>query len=151
MAELQVGDRVPAFCVTADTGEVVTEDDVLGRKYILYFYPKDNTPGCTLEARAFRDAAADFAAAGYAIYGVSRDTTESHCRFRDKEQLNFTLWSDRDGALCEAFGVIRRVAGIAAGIRRSTFVIDETGRITAAYRGVNARTHVTELRQELGI
>lgn len=151
MTERQVGDAVPAFSVTTDSGETVTEKELVGHKHILYFYPKDNTPGCTLEARAFRDAAADFAAAGYTICGISRDTAASHCRFRDKQQLNFALWSDEDGAMCAAFGVLRRVGGIPMGIRRSTFVIDEEGRITAVYRDVKASTHVTQLRQDLGI
>lgn len=151
MAERQVGDAVPAFTVTTDSGATVTAEDLRGRKHILYFYPKDNTPGCTLEARSFRDAAADFAAAGYTICGISRDTEASHCRFRDKEQLNFALWSDTDGSMCEAFGVLRRVGGIPMGIRRSTFVVDEEGRIIAVYRNVKASTHVAQLRQDLGI
>lgn len=151
MATLQAGDLVPAFTATADTGDTVTADEVRGHRYILYFYPKDNTPGCTLEARAFRDAAADFAAAGYTIYGVSRDSTESHCRFREKQQLNFRLWSDLDGEMCEVFGVVRRIGGVRAGIRRSTFVVDETGCIIRAYYDVKASTHVAQLRQDLEI
>ena len=88
MSELVPGAAAPAFTLPSDAGTDVSLADFAGRKVILYFYPKDNTSGCTIEAQQFRDALARFAAAGYAVLGVSRDSVKSHCGFRDKQQLN---------------------------------------------------------------
>jgi peroxiredoxin Q/BCP len=111
---------------------------------VLYFYPKDDTPGCTKEACAFRDAEPDFAGIDAAIVGVSRDDTKKHAKFRDKYDLNFPLVSDVDGAICEAYGtwVEKNMYGRKfMGIERATFLIDETGVVREIWRKVKVPGH----------
>ena len=145
---LQAGDEAPAFALPGLDGERLTLETYRGRGLILYFYPKDNTAGCTLEARGFRDHLADFESLGYAIAGVSRDSVKSHCGFRDRQQLNFELLSDKDEAACTAYGVMKEkmmYGKLCRGIERSTFVISPEGTILHALYGVKAKTHVDEL------
>lgn len=154
MTELVPGAAAPAFTLPSDAGTDVSLADFAGRKVILYFYPKDNTSGCTIEAQQFRDALSRFAAAGYAVLGVSRDSVKSHCGFREKQQLNFPLLSDKEEVVVNAFGVLKEkmMCGRKCfGIERSTFVIDETGKLTHVLRNVKAKTHVEELLKLLEV
>lgn len=152
MAELTIGAAAPAFTLPSDSGRDISLADYKGQKVILYFYPKDNTSGCTVEAKAFRDHLADFNALGYAVLGVSRDSVRKHCNFRDKNELNFPLLSDADETVCNAYGVMKEKSMYGRkymGIERSTFVIDEAGNLLKAYRNVKATTHVEALLKEL--
>jgi thioredoxin-dependent peroxiredoxin len=125
MSTIQVGDPAPAITGTTQTGEQIALADYLGKQtVVLYFYPKDNTPVCTTQACAFRDAYEDFVAAGAVVIGVSSDSTESHRQFAEGRKLPFQLISDDDGSLRKAFGVPRTL-GILPG--RVTYVIDRQG------------------------
>lgn len=146
--ELAAGAAAPDFTLESDSGESVTLSSLRGKGVILYFYPKDNTAGCTAEAQGFRDHRDDFAALGYQILGVSRDSVKSHCNFRDKQSLNFPLLSDKEETVCNLYGVMKEkmMCGRKCfGIERTTFVIDPEGKILRALRGVKAKTHVEEL------
>ena len=126
--------------------------DLKGQWVILYFYPKDSTPGCTTESCNFRDALPDFSAAKAVIVGVSRDSIKSHERFAEKQALNFTLLSDPDEALCRAFDVmqVKKLYGKESlGVERSTFIIDPTGRVAHAWRKVKVNGHVAEVLETL--
>jgi peroxiredoxin Q/BCP len=132
---LSPGDPAPAFELTADDGSTVRLADLLGKRTVLYFYPKDDTPGCTLQACSLRDAQADFDAVGATVLGVSRDSPESHKRFRDKYALGFRLLSDEDHSVADAYGVWGEKTNYgktSMGIIRSAFVIDENGKIVLA-------------------
>ena len=116
-----------------------------GQPYVLYFYPKDATPGCTLEAQDFRDRAGDFAAVGVKVIGVSRDSQRSHVKFRDKQALPFELIADEDGALCGAWGVWqekKQYGRTYMGIVRSTFLVGSDGRVAGAWSNVRVKGHV---------
>ncbi|WP_067619298.1 thioredoxin-dependent thiol peroxidase [Alicyclobacillus acidiphilus] len=144
MAELQVGDTAPNFSALDDQGRTVTLDSLKGQAVVLYFYPKDDTPGCTTEACAFRDLSAEFAQAGAAIYGVSRDSVKSHEKFRDKFGLNFPLLADETGEVCERYGVLKEknmYGKKSIGIERTTFVIDRDGKIAAIFPKVKVDGH----------
>lgn len=144
----EVGAEAPGFTLAADGGREVALSDLRGRKVALYFYPKDDTPGCAREARDFRDAAAGFAAAGAEILGVSRDGPDRHDRFKAKHGLPFALLSDVDGAVCAAYGtwVEKSLYGRKfMGIERSTFLIDGSGVLRAAWRKVRVPGHVARV------
>lgn len=152
MEELQLGGKAPGFTLLSDGGKEVSLSDFAGRKVILYFYPKDNTSGCTLEAQAFRDHLAEFADAGYEVLGVSRDSVRKHCNFRDKHALNFPLLSDEGETVCKAYGVLKEKSMYGRkymGIERSTFLIGADGTLEGIYRNVKASTHVAELLQAI--
>lgn len=126
--------------------------DFNGEKVILYFYPKDNTSGCTLEAKDFTQLQGEFLAKGYRIIGVSRDSIKSHKNFITKQELNLLLLSDSDEELVKAFDVLKEKSMYGRtymGIVRSTFVIDEQGTIVKEYRNVKAKNHAETLLQEL--
>lgn len=151
-AKICVGAPAPAFEAPDQNGNPVSRESLLGKAYILYFYPRDNTPGCTTEACSFRDAAAELADYGYTVIGVSRDSQKSHLNFIAKQSLNFTLLSDTDESVCRAFGVMKEKMLYGKkhiGIERSTFVIDAQGTVQGVYRGVKAKTHVEELLASL--
>ncbi|MCG8511649.1 MAG: peroxiredoxin, partial [Rhodospirillales bacterium] len=129
---LKVGDTAPGFSLATDGGGSLSLDDLKGKKVILYFYPKDDTPGCTKEACAFRDATPDFTAADAVIVGVSRDSAAKHDKFKAKHDLPFTLVSDEDGKLCEDYEVWVEKSMYGRkymGIERATYLIDEGGKI----------------------
>lgn len=154
MADNVVGTKVPAFSVLSDEGKTVTEQDLQGKKTVLYFYPKDNTPGCSVEAQQFNEVYDRLAAAGYTVIGVSRDTVKRHVNFKAKYGLRFMLLADTEETLCQAFGVMKEkklYGKVSIGIERSTFLIDETGTIIGEYRGVKAKEHVGKLLADLGI
>ena len=154
MGKLETGKAAPSFTLPADSGNDISLADYKGKKVILYFYPKDNTSGCTLEAQAFRNHRDTFLKNGYVVLGVSRDSIKKHCNFRDKNELNFPLLSDEDETVCNLYGVLKEKSMYGSkymGIERSTFIIDEEGRLVKEYRNVKAATHVDDLLEDLGI
>ncbi len=148
MSGVRVGDLAPDFTLPDQLGEPVRLGELVGKKnVVLYFYPKDATPGCTAEARAFRDAYETFAAADTEVVGVSSDSIQSHKRFAAKHQLPFKLLSDRDGAVRAVYGV-ERTLGILPG--RVTYVIDRDRVVQHVYSSQLAATrHVREAREAL--
>lgn len=141
---LKVGDKAPDFKMVSDTGETVTLKDFKGKKVILYFYPKDMTPGCTQEACDFRDAKPLLSKKKAVVLGVSKDNTERHIKFKEKYDLNFPLLSDDDGKACKAYGVWKEKSLYGRkfmGIERTTFVIDEKGKIQAIFSKVKVKGH----------
>lgn len=145
---LNTGDPIPDFTLPTDGGSTLSRADLKGGAAVLYFYPKDNTSGCTKEAQAFRDAFDEFAAAGARIVGVSKDSVASHDKFKEKQDLNFTLVSDGDGILCEAFGVWVEKSMYGKkymGIERATFLADENGVIRRVWRKVKVPGHAAEV------
>ncbi len=143
MALLSVGDRVPAFALSDDNGRVWTQADFAGRTVVLYFYPKDDTPGCTREACAFRDGLEAFEERGATVFGISADDIASHARFRDKYSLNHPLLSDPTHATCEAFGVWgtqRWRDQTYEGIARTTFVLRD-GVVAVVFPDVDPTGH----------
>jgi peroxiredoxin Q/BCP len=132
---LSPGDAAPDFSLPADDGSTVSLADLRGTRVVLYFYPKDDTPGCTIQACSLRDAKADFDAVGATVLGVSPDSPESHARFRDKFALGFRLLADEDHAMAEAYGAWGEKTNYgkkSMGIIRSAFVIDGDGKIVLA-------------------
>jgi thioredoxin-dependent peroxiredoxin len=145
---IDVGDKAPSFTLPSDGGGTVSLNDFKGRTVVLYFYPKDDTSGCTAEACAFRDALPDFSKAKAEVIGVSRDPVKKHDRFKEKYGLNFPLGSDEDGKVCEAYGswVEKSMYGRKyMGIERSTFLIDRSGVIRAVWRKVKVPGHADEV------
>ncbi len=141
---LDVGDRLPDFTLPTDGGGTLSAGDLHGRKTIIYFYPKDDTPGCTKEAQGFRDLAESFDNAGVRVVGVSADSAASHDRFKGKHALNFTLVSDRETTLAQAFGVWvqKNMYGKSyMGMERATFLVDEAGTIRRVWRKVKVPGH----------
>ena len=152
MTKLKAGDIAPDFTARTQDGETLSLADLKGTRTILYFYPKDNTSGCTLEAKSLRDGKAELARRGYRIIGVSPDSERSHRNFCDNHELNFTLLADTDHAICEAYGVWveksmygRKYMGVA----RTTFIIDEQGRIDRIFEKVDTKNHYTQIINEL--
>lgn len=149
---LVIGEKAPDFTLPSDGGKDISLHDYEGQKVILYFYPKDNTSGCTLEAKAFRDHLEDFKKLGYAVLGVSRDSIKKHCNFRDKNELNFPLLSDEEEKVVNLYGVLKEKSMYGRkymGIERSTFIIDEKGNLVREYRKVKAASHVNDLLKDL--
>ena len=148
MPQLAVGRKVPDFTATTTDGGKWRLKDAAGSKVVIFFYPKDMTSGCTVEAQQFRDLHAKFKRAGTLVVGVSRDSCASHARFRDKENLNYELLSDADEALCTSFDVIREKnmnGKKVFGIERSTFLIDAAGKLAREWRKVKADGHAAEV------
>ena len=139
---------VPDFSAAMTSGRTFTPSEYRGKKLVLYFYPKDNTPGCTTESMEFRDLHEQFRAAGAEIFGISRDSIRSHEGFKSKLALSFELISDPDEAMCSMFDVmkIKTMYGKQArGVERSTFIIDAGGRLVKEWRGVKVPGHVDEV------
>jgi peroxiredoxin Q/BCP len=149
---INVGDKVPAFSLLDQNDQKVSSADLLGQKYVLYFYPKDLTPGCTSEAVLFDNLLEGFTEKGYRIYGVNKDSTESHRKFIGRYQLRFSLLSDPDGDFVEQMGMWQEKKNFGKtyyGVARSTFVIDENGIVTAVYHRVKPGEHARILLSEL--
>ena len=141
---LKEGDLAPDFTLQADDGSEVTLSKLRGRKVVLYFYPKDDTPGCTVQACDLRDRWADFEATGALIYGISPDPVDSHVEFRDKYQLPFRLLADVDHQVAEAYGVWKEKTFMGKkymGNERTTFVVGEDGRIVKIFPNVKPEEH----------
>ncbi len=149
MAEdLKVGDEAPDFLLPNQTGHPVSLKKLKGKPIILYFYPKDDTPGCTKEACGFRDSMPSLSKTGAVVLGVSLDGAESHRKFIDKYGLPFSLLTDEDAAVSRAYGVYKEKNMYGKkfwGIERSTFVIDKTGTITAIFRKVKVDGHTEDV------
>ena len=148
MSKVTVGKKVPDFKLPATGGQDIALSDLKGKNVVLYFYPKDSTPGCTLEGQDFRDHYKAFQKANTAILGVSRDSLKSHENFRAKQRFPFDLLSDGDEKLCKQFDVIheknmygRKVMGVV----RSTFLIDSGGVLRQEWRNVRVKGHVEEV------
>jgi peroxiredoxin Q/BCP len=148
MAAPAVGKKIPAFSVITTANAKLTSKDLAGRPYVLYFYPKDDTPGCTLEGQGFRDHHADFGKLKVRILGVSRDTLASHAKFQEKYRLPFELVSDVDEKLSRQFDVIKdknMYGKKVRGIERSTFLVDADGVLRREWRKVKVNGHVAEV------
>ncbi|HEY9103694.1 peroxiredoxin [Chitinimonas sp.] len=139
---------VPALSLPMTGNQTFDTAALAGKPYVLFFYPKDNTPGCTTESGDFRDQHAAFLAAGVQVFGVSRDSIKSHEGFKAKLEMPFELVSDPEEALCEAFGVMKMknmYGKQVRGVERSTFVVDAQGQVVKEWRGVKVPGHVSEV------
>jgi peroxiredoxin Q/BCP len=138
------GQQLPSVSFITEDERKLTSSDLRGQKTILYFYPKDDTPGCTKEACSFRDRMGDYQRAGLRVYGVSLDSPESHRKFREKYKLNFPLLTDEGGEAAKALGVLgdRGVAN------RVTFLLDPAGRVAKAYPDVSPESHADEILED---
>jgi peroxiredoxin Q/BCP len=142
---LEVGKKAPAFTLESDDGGKVKLGDLAGKPVVVYFYPRDNTPGCTIEAQDFRTAMPQFKKLGVTVLGVSKDSIASHCKFRDKYELNFPLLSDPEGKVLEAYGAWGDKVMYGKkmkGIIRSTVLIDGTGKVAQHWPKVSVKGHV---------
>lgn len=152
MARLEAGDEAPAFTLPDQDGEPVSLGDFAGRRVIVYFYPKDDTPGCTKEACQFNDNLAAFERAGAPVVGISPDPAESHQAFRAKYGLGLRLLSDPDHAVMEAYGAWGEkilYGRPTTGVIRSTFLVDEAGKIARAWYQVKADGHAAKVLDEV--
>lgn len=139
-----IGDKAPAFDLPTDGGGHMKLSDLKGKTVVLYFYPKDSTPGCTTEGNDFTELHGEFEKAGAVILGANKDSVKRHDNFKAKQGFPFTLLSDEDGVLCEAYGVwvLKKNYGREyMGIERSTFVIDANGKIAHEWRKVRVKGH----------
>jgi len=142
---LEVGKQAPTFALESSDGGTVKLGDLAGKPVVVYFYPRDNTPGCTLEAQDFRAAMPQFKKLGVTVLGISKDSIASHCKFRDKYKLNFPLLSDPDGKMLEAYGAWGDKVMYGKkkkGIIRSTVLIDADGKVAQVWPKVSVKGHV---------
>lgn len=149
---IEAGTPAPDFTMPTDGGGSISLSDLRGQKVILYFYPKDDTPGCTTEACGFRDAMPDFSGSGATIIGVSKDSVTRHDKFKAKHDLPFLLGSDESSGVCEAYGVWveKNMYGRKyMGIERATFLIDEKGLVQHVWRKVKVKGHVDAVLAEV--
>lgn len=145
---LTLGQAVPNFTAEATSDQQVSLSDLKGKKVVLYFYPKDSTPGCTNQGGDFRDLYSDFQAANTLVFGISRDGLRSHENFKAKQSFPFELISDKDEILCKLFDVLKLKKMFGKehlGIERSTFLIDEEGKLVQEWRKVKVPGHVQEV------
>jgi len=150
--ELKIGDKAPDFLIPDYDGKEVALSGFRGKKVVLYFYPKDNTPGCTKEACSFRDGHAEIKKRGAVVLGVSVDSVSSHTKFRDKYALNFPLLSDVNKDVVQAYGVWKEKSLYGRkfmGIERMTFIIDEEGKIASIFPKVKVDKHLEEVLKAL--
>ena len=148
MATPTVGKKIGSFRVATTKSSKLTSKDLLGTPYVLYFYPKDDTPGCTIEGKDFRDRHAEFGEIGVRVIGVSRDSLASHAKFQGKYELPFELVSDSDETLCRQFDVIKdknMYGKKVRGIERSTFLVDADGVLRMEWRKVKVDGHVAQV------
>ncbi len=149
---LEIGDIAPDFTAPIQSNGELTLSSLKGKAVVLYFYPKDSTPGCTTEACDFRDAQPDFAKLNAKVIGVSKDSIKRHDNFIAKNTLNFDLVADLDGEICEAYGVwvLKKLYGREyMGIERATFLIDAQGVVQKVWRKVKVKNHVAEVKAAL--
>jgi peroxiredoxin Q/BCP len=142
---IEVGKKAPAFALESSDGGKVKLADFAGKNVVIYFYPRDNTPGCTVEAEGFRDAMPALAKLGTVVLGVSKDSIASHCKFRDKFKLSFPLLSDPDGKMLEAYGAWGEKSMYGKkmmGIIRSTVLIGKDGKVKQHWPKVSVKGHV---------
>jgi len=152
MKMLKIGEKAPKFCLPNQDEEEICLRDLQGSWIVLYFYPKDNTPGCTTEACEFTAALPDFSGLGAAILGVSPDSPKKHRNFIEKKELGITLLSDEEKEVCETYGVWQLKKNYGReymGVVRSTFLIDPDGTIAAVWEKVRVKGHVAEVKEKL--
>lgn len=152
MTMAKIGNKVTDIKLASTDDQIIQLSDFRGKNIVLYFYPKDNTPGCTLEGQDFRDNKRKFSARNTVILGVSRDSIKSHENFKSKQSFSFDLLSDPDEKLCKQFDVIKEknmYGKKVIGIERSTFLIDEKGVLVKEWRKVKVKGHVEEVLDEL--
>ena len=145
---VKIAKKIKNFTLPATGDKEISLDDFKGKKLVLYFYPKDSTPGCTTEGQDFRDAKARFTRQNAVVLGVSRDSVKSHENFKSKQKFNFDLLSDTDETLCREFDVIKMknmYGKQVRGVERSTFLIDEDGVLRQEWRKVKVKDHVNEV------
>ena len=148
MSNLQLNQVVPNFKCNATNDNQISIKDLRGKKVVLYFYPKDNTPGCTTESIEFNGLLKEFSKMNTLIFGISRDNLASHEKFKQKYDFSFELISDEDESVCNLFGVIKEknlYGRKYLGIERSTFLIDEKGKLIAEWRKVKAKGHAQSI------
>jgi peroxiredoxin Q/BCP len=149
---IEIGQMAPLFSLTSDEGSEVSLSELKGKYVVLYFYPKDDTPGCTIEAQDFSKKVAEFEKFESIILGISKDTVESHCKFIDKYKLSISLLADESGEVCKSYAVIKEKSMFGKkyfGIDRSTFLIDKMGRIIDSWSSVKVKGHVDEVLKNL--
>jgi len=152
MSNLSIGDTAPDFTLPTDNNGEITLSSLKGQKALLFFYPRDDTPGCTKEALNFNEALPVFKALNTIIIGISKDSVKKHDKFKAKHNLNFPLASDEDLDTCEKYGVWKEKSMYGKtflGIERSTFLIDENGKIAAIWRKVKVPGHVDAVQAEI--
>lgn len=152
MTELNLGSTIPDFSAAATDNKTISFSDYRGKYVVIYFYPKDSTPGCTQEGQDFRDNIAQFTALNTVVIGVSRDSVKSHDNFKCKQEFPFDLLSDPDEALCKLFDVIKMknmYGKQVRGIERSTFLINPEGILIKEWRKVSVKGHVAQVLQAL--
>jgi peroxiredoxin Q/BCP len=152
MANVALNERAPDFTLPTLDGTTLSLSEFRGQKVVLYFYPKDDTPGCTQEACDFRDNLIKLKELGTAVLGISKDSPESHQRFTQKYKLPFPLLSDEEGKVCGLYGVLKEKTLFGKktkGIERSTFLIDEKGIVREIWRKVKAKGHVLQILDRL--
>lgn len=148
---VDINDKAPDFTAPRDGGGSISTDELKGTPFVLYFYPKDSTPGCTTEGIDFRDNYEEFKKLGIEIFGVSKDSVKRHDNFKAKYEFPFTLISDEDGSICEKYGVwvLKKNYGREyMGIERSTFLIDANGKIRHIWRKVKVKGHVSDVLEK---
>ncbi len=149
---LKIGQKAPSFSLTNENGEKISLKSFSGKKVVIYFYPKDDTPGCTKESCDFRDHFSRLKKAGVVVLGVSKDSEASHLKFKTKYDLPFSLLSDETGKMCESYGVWKEknlYGRKYMGIERTTFLLDEAGKITQIYPKVSVTGHVDQVLKDL--
>jgi peroxiredoxin Q/BCP len=152
MSKVSIGKKVPDFSLPATGAQTVTLSEYQGKNVVLYFYPKDSTPGCTTEGQNFRDRMTTFRRRNTVVLGISRDSLKSHENFKAKQQFPFELLSDTDETVCQLFDVIREknmYGRKVMGIERSTFLIDDRGILRREWRKVRVKGHVDEVLEAI--
>jgi peroxiredoxin Q/BCP len=150
---ISIGQKAPDFTLKIDDGTDFKLSDHLGKKIVVYFYPKDDTPGCTTEACDFRESIAQFNRLNSNVIGISKDSVATHKKFKEKYDLNFPLGADEDGKVCEMYGVWVEKSMFGKkyfGIKRSTFLIDEQGVVTNTWPNVIVSSHIKEILAAIG-
>ncbi len=147
--KLVLGNNVPQFEKEDESGNIISTEDLLGSACVIYFYPKDDTPGCTKEACDFRDNIISLDAKGIVVLGISPDDAVSHRKFADKYSLNFSLIPDTDKTLCKAFGVLKKKLDGTESLERTTFIIDDKGIVRWIEQPVNVEGHVHRILKAL--
>ena len=148
----EVPKKAPNFSLPSDENEIISLADLKGKNVVLYFYPKDDTPGCTIEAQDFAKRIAEFEKLDCVVLGVSKDSIKSHCKFIEKYDLSFNLLSDETGEVCEKYGVFKEKSTFGKkymGIERSTFLIDKIGKLVKIWHSVKVNGHVDEVLEAL--
>lgn len=149
---LEIGQAAPLFALLSDEGSEISLAELKGKNVVLYFYPKDDTPGCTIEAQDFTKRIKEFENHDCVVLGISKDDISSHCKFIEKYNLAFNLLADETSETCEKYGVIKQKSMFGKkymGIDRSTFLIDKIGKIVGIWRSVNVNGHVDEVLKAL--